>query len=108
MVEQSIIAAVKSYISAVKSCGLPVEKAVVFGSQAEGRATGWSDIDLLVVSPAFDGLTDRNGLNLLWRIAGRVDNRIEPIPCGSKQWLLDDSSAIIEIARRHGQIVVPD
>ena len=29
-------------------------------------------------------------------------SRIEPIPCGLKQWEEDDASAIIEIARRNG------
>jgi hypothetical protein len=28
---------------------------------------------------------------------------IQPIPCGEKQWVEDDSSAVIEIARREGE-----
>jgi len=28
---------------------------------------------------------------------------IQPIPCGEKQWAEDDSSAIIEMARREGE-----
>jgi hypothetical protein len=44
-------------------------------------------------------------INLLWRLAARTDNRIEPIPCGERQWLEDDASAIIEIARREGETV---
>jgi hypothetical protein len=48
-------------------------------------------------------------VDLLWRIAARIENRIEPIPCGEKQWEEDDSSAIIEIARREGErIAVAD
>ena len=76
---------------------------VVFGSQATGKADEWSDIDLLVVSPRFDGQRDRRDVDLLWRLAARVDSRIEPIPCGERQWHEDDSSAIIEIARREGE-----
>ncbi len=44
-------------------------------------------------------------INLLWRIAAQTDNRIEPIPCGEQQWLEDDASVIIEIARREGETV---
>jgi hypothetical protein len=40
---------------------------------------------------------------MLWRAAARTDVRIEPIPCGEKQWETDDESAIIEIARREGR-----
>ncbi|MDY0270048.1 hypothetical protein [Trichloromonas sp.] len=55
--------------------------------------------------PPFDDLRDRSAVNLLWRLAARIDSRIEPIPCGSRQWREDDSSAIIEIARREGHIL---
>lgn len=65
----------------------------------------WSDIDLLVISPQFDSMQDRSAINLLWRLTARIDSRIEPIPCGSRQWLEDDSSAIIEVARREGEIL---
>jgi hypothetical protein len=50
-------------------------------------------------------MKDRSSLNQLWRLAARVDSRIEPIPCGSRQWREDDGSAIIEIARREGEIL---
>ncbi len=78
---------------------------VVFGSQVAGNADDWSDIDLLVVSPRFDNQPSREDIDLIWRLAARTDNRIEPVPCGEKQWLEDDSSAIIEIARREGETV---
>jgi uncharacterized protein len=105
MLEPAILTAVLAYLSAVKAQGIVVERAVVFGSQATGRAHLWSDIDLLVVSPQFDDMKDRSSINLLWRLAARIDSRIEPIPCGSRQWLEDDSSAIIEIARREGEVL---
>jgi predicted nucleotidyltransferase len=65
----------------------------------------WSDIDLLVVSPKYDSQRTREDINLLWHVAARTDSRIEPIPVGMRQFETDDSSAIIEIARREGQKV---
>ena len=105
MLEHSVLTSVESYLTALNSRGIPIEKAVVFGSWAKGLADAWSDIDLLVISPQFDGIKDRNTINLLWRVAARTDSRIEPIPCGSRQWRDDDTSAIIEIARREGEIL---
>ena len=105
MLEQSVLTAVRAYISAVKAQGILVELAVVFGSHATGRAHAWSDIDLLVVSPQFDDMKDRSYINLLWHLAARIDSRIEPVACGSRQWREDDSSAIIEIARREGEVL---
>lgn len=105
MLEQSILTSIDTYLAAIRQSGITVDHAVVFGSQASGRAHQWSDIDLLVVSPQFDEMKDRRWINLLWRLAARVDSRIEPIPCGSRQWLEDDSSAIIEIARLQGELL---
>lgn len=105
MLEQSVLNSVRAYQAAVQAHGIIVERLVVFGSQVAGRAHEWSDIDLLVVSPQFDDMKDRSGINLLWRLAARTDSRIEPIPCGSRQWREDDSSAIIEIARREGKML---
>ncbi len=87
---------------------LNVSQAVLFGSYARGAADLWSDIDLVVVATRFDAGIDRNDVELLWRVAGRTDSRIEPIPCGVRQWAEDQSSAIIEIARREGEIILPD
>lgn len=105
MVNESIINVVKQYLHTLVEQGIPVQQGVIFGSYASGQPDIWSDIDLLVVSSRFDGERTRKDINLLWRIAARTDNRIEPIPVGSQQFEKDDSSAIIEIARREGQIV---
>ncbi len=55
MVAGPALAAVQNYLRALQTNGLPVRFGVVFGSQAKGQANQWSDIDLLVVSPQFDG-----------------------------------------------------
>ena len=81
---------------------------MLFGSYARGEADEWSDIDLVVVARKFDGTFSRDDVSLLWRVAARTDSRIEPIPCGVRQWVEDQSSAIIEIARREGEVVLPD
>jgi hypothetical protein len=59
----------------------------------------------LVVSPKFDGEHRREDIEQLWVIAAHTDSRIEPIPVGARQFEEDDSSAIIEIARREGQVI---
>jgi len=105
VVDESIITAVQRYLHTLCECGINVTYAVVFGSQVSGHHHSWSDIDVLVVSPCFDDTHQREDINLLWRIAARVDSRIEPIAIGARQFEEDDSSAIIEIARREGKII---
>jgi predicted nucleotidyltransferase len=105
MVDESIVKVVRRYLQALVEQGIPVYQGVVFGSQARGHTHAWSDIDLLVVSPQFDDERRREDVNLLWRTAARVDTRIEPIAVGQRQFEEDDSSAIIEMARREGQVI---
>ena len=102
MVDPSIVTGVRNYLDRLQDHGLMVSFGVIYGSQATGEARTWSDIDLVVVSPQFDKKIDRESINKLWRVAARTDNRIEPIPCGERQWREDTSSAIIEIARNIG------
>ena len=105
MVDEAIVKAVRRYLRAVHDGGIPVRCGVIFGSHATGRAHRWSDIDLLVVSPSFDGQHKRRDVDRLWHITVTTDSRIEPIAVGERQWLEDDTSPIIEIARREGQVV---
>lgn len=109
MVDKAIVSGVRDYLKQVQGNGITVRFAVIFGSQTDGTANEWSDIDLLVVSPSFDEEGDWEDVETLWKIAGRVDSRIEPIPCGEKQWREDEGTPIFEIARQKGEIVtVPE
>lgn len=107
MVEKKVVKSVQAYLVALQKSGLQVSFGVIFGSHATGNSDEWSDIDLLVVSPRFDENYQRSEVNLLWRTAARLDSRIEPIPVGVRQYRENDSSSILEIARRHGLEVVP-
>jgi hypothetical protein len=108
MLDASVVTAVQSYLQLLQQHGIAVRFGVVFGSQVTGKTHAWSDIDLLVVSPFFDAAYDHHIIDLLWRLSARVDSRIEPIPCGERQWEEDDASTIVEIARRYGERVPID
>ena len=105
MVDTAVLKGVQKYLQSLTQAGIQVRFGVIFGSYASGTADPLSDIDLLVVSPEFDNITSRETIKKLWRIAARIDSRIEPIPCGEIQWQKDVSNVIIEIARSQGQRV---
>ena len=105
MVAQSIIESVRIYLRLVNESGIPVSFGVLFGSQVKGTANEQSDIDVIVVSSHFDGRKKYAEVSKLWRLTARSNNRLEPIPVGEREWKEDDSRAIVEIARREGQIV---
>jgi len=103
MVERTIVKSVQDYLKTVQNEGIAVRFGVVFGSHATGCSNSLSDIDVLIISPLFDAPRKRRDIDLLWRLAARSDSRIEPIPCGERQWDEDSTSQIVEIARREGE-----
>ena len=107
MADESVVKTVQKYRELLVKSGIPVSNVILFGSHVREYNHSWSDIDVLVVSPRFDGKRKREDINLLWRIAARVDSRIEPVAVGQSQYEVDDSSAIIEIARREGEVISP-
>jgi uncharacterized protein len=105
MAQAAVIKSVQKYLNFLKDNGFDVSFGILFGSQVTGTATELSDIDLIVVSPDFDKKIECRTLDKLWQLAGRTDNRIEPIPCGLERWEKDDWTPIIEIARKEGAVI---
>ncbi len=104
MVEQSVTDSIKRYLKELVSFGIHPSQAVLFGSFAAGRANEFSDIDLVVIAPEFDGQRSVQAVKALWR-ATVTDSRIEPIPCGEKEWQTNQSRPILEIARKDGIVI---
>jgi predicted nucleotidyltransferase len=105
MANKTVVKSIQKYLLYLSKNGIPVSYGVLFGSYAKGKANKWSDIDLLVVSPKFDGKRTFEDYEKLWIYAGRSDYRIEPIPVGEKQFMEENANTIIIIARREGQII---
>ncbi len=105
MVESAIITAVHRYIAVLASLGIHTHRVVLFGSFARGEAEEYSDIDLIVIAPEFDGPREMTLIEKLWQARKSVDIRIEPIPCGEREWETDQSRPILEIARREGTVI---
>jgi predicted nucleotidyltransferase len=107
MVKQAVMESVRSYLGALPALGIHPRRAVLFGSYAQDCAGEYSDIDLIVIAPEFDGPRERTLVEKLWHATIAADNRIEPIPCGEREWETDQSRPIIEIARREGVVITP-
>jgi len=65
VVDPSIVTTVRSYLEHLNREGILVQFGMFFGSHAKAGANRWSDIDLLVVSPRFDGPRNRRDVDLL-------------------------------------------
>ncbi|MBN2040427.1 MAG: nucleotidyltransferase domain-containing protein [Spirochaetes bacterium] len=100
--DNSTIITVRKYLNSLQDKGIPVIFGIIFGSYIKGTNNSDSDIDLVIVSPIFDSNKNLKDIGMLWKVAARIDSRIEPIACGEKEWMANDSSIIIEIAHREG------
>ena len=109
MADQAILKIIRDYLQVVNQAGIRANRAVLFGSWARGEASSESDIDLVVIAPEFDDQRqDRELIDQLWELRVTIPEgwRVEPIACGEREWLEDDSRAIIEIARREGEMIM--
>lgn len=84
-IEKEIKKIALEYRLRIENSGIPVERMILFGSYARGKARKDSDIDICVVSPKLgkDEMTEIGKLNFLhWKL----DNRIEAHPVSSKDY----------------------
>ena len=72
----SIEKSVQRFLYTVRS-RYRIQAAYIYGSQAKGKATQWSDIDVAVVSPDFSDDLFEERL-ILMQLAAYIDDRIEP------------------------------
>ena len=101
MLQQDAINIVRQYVSNLNNAGVVIFKAYLFGSYARNQANENSDIDVLLVSDAFD--TDDDAvLSKPWSPKYRKDYRIEPVAIGRKRFQTDENSIILEVVRQEG------
>lgn len=105
MVKEAVIESIKRYLAYLSAMGIHARSAVLLGSYVQGQADEYSDIDLVVIAPEFDGVRDVALIEKLWQATVSADNRIEPITCGEQEWETDQGRPILEIARREGIII---
>lgn len=104
MASEIVLGTISRYLKTLRSNGIPVTRAVLYGSYARGEESSDSDMDVLVLSPLFDE-DPRAAVGKLWRIAWEVDSHIEPVPVGERRFNEDDVSPLLQRARDEGVMV---
>ena len=80
---------ISKYIRALNENDVNVDQAVLFGSYAKGNYSEWSDIDLAVVSKAFEGswIKDRKKIRA---ITLSISSDIQVLPYRPEDFVPDD------------------
>ena len=101
MLQQDALNIARQYVTNLNNAGIEIYKAYLFGSYARNQAREDSDIDILLVSDAFD--TDDDAvLSKPWSPKFRKDYRIEPIAIGKRRFQTDENSIILDVVRKEG------
>jgi len=85
MAKKPLIKIIKRFALALTEEGITVDKIILYGSHARGKARPDSDIDIAVVSRDFGKDRTEEGM-MLFRIAGEIDIRLEPVPISLKSY----------------------
>src|SRR4030042_5261983 len=88
MAKREAIKTIKEFVKALRQEGIPVDRVILYGSYAKGKVGPDSDIDVAVISRNFGKDRVEEGMTL-FRIAGKIDPRLEPIPISSESYQKD-------------------
>ncbi len=80
---------IAKFLQALQMNNIPIRRAILFGSYARGNYTEWSDIDLAIVSEAFQGdrVEDRDKIR---PIKLSISSELEVLPYTPEDFTEDD------------------
>jgi predicted nucleotidyltransferase len=93
---------VRKFVKRLRQEGIAVDRAILYGSFAAGKERRDSDIDVAIVSRDFGKDRIEEGM-VLYRIAGKVDSRLEPVPVSVDAFENDTWIPLIYEIRAKGQ-----
>ena len=98
MAKREIIDILKRFIFILRSEGITVDKAYLYGSYLSDTATDDSDIDIMIVTENEDDyLTGR-----IWSLTRKVNSKIEPYLVGKGRFNDNVDSPLIDLVKRTG------
>ncbi|MCI0493548.1 nucleotidyltransferase domain-containing protein [candidate division KSB1 bacterium] len=88
-IPDSVKNTIEKFIRNLQENGIPIKRAVLFGSYARGNYSKWSDIDLAIVSDVFVGnrMDDKDKIRL---IKLSISSDLEVLPYRPEDFTADD------------------
>ena len=93
---------VREFVNALKREGITIDRVILYGSYAKGTVRPDSDIDVAVISKDFGKDRVEEGM-ILYRIAGKINPRLEPVPFSTKTYEKDTWIPLIYEIREKGE-----
>ncbi|SMD44777.1 Nucleotidyltransferase domain-containing protein [Aquiflexum balticum DSM 16537] len=98
MAKNEIVEILKKYIFVLRSEGITINKAYLYGSYLSNTATDDSDIDIMLVTD----YEDDHLSGKIWSLTRKVNSKIEPFLVGKNRFNNNDTSPLIDLVKRTG------
>ncbi len=102
MAKREIIELLKKYIIILRSEGITINKAYLYGSYLSNTAEDDSDIDIMIVTENEDDYLSGK----IWSLTRKVNSKIEPYLVGKGRFNADVNSPLIDLVKRTGLEIV--
>lgn len=103
MAKSEVVEILRAYIYLLRSEGILVYKAFLYGSYSSNTATSESDIDLMIV---VENENDDDLAGKIWKLTKKVNSKIEPFLVGTKRFNSNDNSPLVDLVKRNGIEIV--
>lgn len=101
MGKREVIKIISRFVKELRQQNVIVDHILLYGSYAHGKVRPESDIDIAVVSRDFGKDRVEEGMRL-FRIAGNIDCRLEPVPVSLEAYENDTWVPLIHEIREKG------
>jgi predicted nucleotidyltransferase len=98
MAKGEIVEILKKYILVLRSEGITIDKAYLYGSYLSNTATDDSDIDIMIVTENEDDYQTGK----IWSLTRKVNSKIEPYLVGKRRFNTNEDSPLIDLVKRTG------
>lgn len=98
MAKREIINILKRYLNILRSEGIVINKAYLYGSYLSNNANEDSDIDIMIVTENEDDYV----AGKVWSLTRKVNSKIEPYIVGNNRFLSSIDSPLIDLVKRTG------
>jgi predicted nucleotidyltransferase len=100
---QELAGIIDQYKSVLATLGIRVERIILYGSYAQGKAGEESDIDLIVISPDFEGKDVRQRLEIMGVASARIMEPVQALGVTTAEIESEEVSFFIKEVLEYGK-----
>jgi len=98
MAKREIVELLKKYVLILRSEGIAVDRAYLYGSYLSNTANDDSDIDIMIVTETEDDYITGK----IWNLTRKVNSKIEPYPIAKERFNDNVGSPFVDLIKRTG------